>query len=60
MLKNIENYIADLRGKPEIVRKRIAFFSSLGFTALIFVFWMASYGIKTKVIASDIEIKSPI
>lgn len=36
---NLEN----LRAKPEHIRKRIAFWSSFGITAIIFVFWLASF-----------------
>lgn len=38
-----ESYLENLRSKPEETRKRIAFWSSFGITALIFVFWLASY-----------------
>ncbi len=36
---NLEN----LRAKPEHVRKRIAFWSSFGITAIIFMFWLGSF-----------------
>ena len=35
--------IEHLRGKPEHVRKRVAFWSSAGITAVIFMFWIASF-----------------
>ncbi len=38
MLKHIER----LREKPEHVRKSVAFFTSLGITMIIFLFWFAS------------------
>jgi hypothetical protein len=40
---SVTSYIHHLRGKPEHVRRRIAFWSSLGTTGLIFMFWVASY-----------------
>ncbi len=39
----IQAYIAHLRSKPEPVRRRIAFWSSFGVTAIIFAFWLASF-----------------
>ena len=38
-----ESYLENIRSKPEETRKRIAFWSSFGITAIIFVFWLASY-----------------
>jgi len=40
---SIISRIEHLRGKPEHVRKRIAFWSSFGITAIIFTFWLASF-----------------
>jgi heme/copper-type cytochrome/quinol oxidase subunit 3 len=37
------SYIEHLKTKPEHVRRRFAFWSSLGTTGLIFVFWLATY-----------------
>ena len=45
----IQAYIQQLRAKPEHVRRRIAFWSSFGVTAVIFAFWLASF---TSTIAS--------
>lgn len=39
----LQAYIQHLRTKPEVVRRRIAFWSSFGVTALIFAFWLASF-----------------
>ena len=39
----IQAYIQQLSAKPEHVRRRIAFWSSFGFTAVIFAFWLASF-----------------
>ncbi|MEK7609760.1 MAG: hypothetical protein AAB470_01405 [Patescibacteria group bacterium] len=38
-------YIENLKAKPEHVRRRIAFWSSFGITAIIFTFWLASFSI---------------
>ena len=40
---SIETYIENLRAKPEHVRRRFALWSSFGFTAIIFLFWLASF-----------------
>ncbi len=39
------NFIEKLRAKPDHVKKNIAFFTSLGITMIIFVFWLASFNI---------------
>lgn len=39
---DIQARLEDLRGKPEHIRKRYAFWGSLGFTAIIFAFWLGS------------------
>ena len=39
---SLNNTLHNLRSKPEHVRNRIAFWSSLGITAMIFMFWLAS------------------
>ena len=39
----LQAYITHLRTKPEHVRRRIAFWSSFGVTAVIFAFWLASF-----------------
>ena len=39
----LQAYLEHLRGKPHHVRKQIAFWSSLGITAIIFAFWLASF-----------------
>ena len=42
---NLNAHLENLRSKPENVRRRYAFLSSLGFTSIIFVFWIASFSI---------------
>lgn len=37
------SYLEGLRAKPEHIRKRYAFWSSFGVTALIFAFWLGSF-----------------
>lgn len=37
------HHLENLRQKPEHIRKRIAFWSSFGITAIIFVFWLGSF-----------------
>ncbi len=41
----LQTHLDNLRAKPEHVRKRFAFWSSLGVTAIIFVFWAASFSV---------------
>ncbi len=50
-----------MRAKPEHVRKQYAFGVSFGITALIFVFWLASFGIMKGPIADNtIKPKAPL
>lgn len=55
----LQTHLENLRGKPEHVRKRFAFWSSFGVTAIIFVFWLASFSASgntsNTVIASAVE-----
>jgi hypothetical protein len=53
MLQHIEK----LRSKPEHIRRRIAFITSLCFTSLIFAIWIGSFKIQNSPTALDI--KSP-
>ncbi len=39
----IKDHIETLRAKPEHVRRRIAFWSAFGFSALVFMFWISSF-----------------
>jgi hypothetical protein len=41
---SIQSYIENLKTKPEHVRKQYAFWYSFGITAVIFVFWLGSFG----------------
>ena len=38
-----QEHLETLRAKPEHVRRRIAFWSSFGVSALIFMFWIGSF-----------------
>lgn len=55
---SLQTTLENLRAKPEHVRKRIAFWSSFGITAVIFMFWLASFsmtGTPSTAIASAVE-----
>ncbi len=41
----LQTHLENLRAKPEHIRKRIAFWSSFGITAIIFAFWLGSFSI---------------
>ena len=50
-----------MREKPNHEKKRYAFFVSLSFTAIIFVFWMASFGFGgTAAKQASVEVQSPL
>lgn len=40
---NLQSHLENLRAKPEHIRKRYAFWTSLGITVVIFAFWVASF-----------------
>lgn len=40
---NWNAHLENLRSKPDYVRRRIAFWSAFGITAVIFAFWSASF-----------------
>lgn len=42
---SLQTTLESLRAKPEHVRNRIAFWGSFSVTAVIFVFWLASFSI---------------
>ncbi|HEY4503632.1 MAG TPA: hypothetical protein VJJ28_00785 [Candidatus Paceibacterota bacterium] len=59
MLQKIESHIERLREKPDHIKKRIAFLASFSITAIIFIFWLASFGVKSSsVIVEDTLAKS--
>lgn len=43
----MKEYLDNLRAKPDHVKRRIAFLSSTGVTVVIFMFWIASFGIQS-------------
>lgn len=49
------DYIENLKGKPEHIRRRFAFLVSFSFTFLVFAGWIASYGF----VPSKVAVKSP-
>ncbi len=49
MLEHIEN----MRTKPEHIRRRYAFLVSFSVTSVIFLGWMASYGLKSSPVITD-------
>ncbi len=40
---SLSSHIEHLKTKPEYIRKRIAFWSSFGVTAIIAMFWVSSF-----------------
>ncbi|MBU6231058.1 MAG: hypothetical protein KGI45_02275 [Patescibacteria group bacterium] len=40
---SFQTYLENLRAKPEHIRKRYAFWTSFGVTAVIFAFWLGSF-----------------
>jgi len=40
---DIHAHLQNLRAKPEHIRKRYAFWSAFGFTAVVAAFWVASF-----------------
>ena len=61
---DIQRYIDNLREKPEHIRKRYAFAGAFSITAVIFVFWIASFTTlgatsKAAVVASVSMVASP-
>lgn len=43
MVMSIETYLQNLRSKPEHIKRRMAFWTSFGVTAIIFMFWLGSF-----------------
>ena len=44
---NFQDYLEKLRSKPDHIRKRYSFFISFVITAIIFVFWISSFGLNS-------------
>jgi hypothetical protein len=49
----MNNYIENLKQKPEHVRKRFAFTVSFAFTFIVFAGWIASYSLKSSPVLAD-------
>ncbi len=61
MLHHIENHIENMRQKPDHKKRQYAFAVSLGITAIIFVFWLSSFGIGTEGNNNvAVEVRSPL
>ena len=51
----MNNYIDNLKSKPEHVKKRFAFLVSFVFSFVVFAGWIASYGFKSSPVLADKE-----
>lgn len=40
---NFQKHLENLRAKPDHKKKQFAFWTSFGFSALLFIFWVASF-----------------
>ena len=49
----MNDYIENLKQKPEHVRKRFAFTVAFAFTFVVFAGWIASYGLKSSPVLAD-------
>ena len=49
----MNDYIENLKQKPEHVRKRFAFTVAFAFTFIVFAGWMASYSLKSSPVLAD-------
>ena len=49
----MDNYIENLKQKPEHIRKRFAFLVSSSITIVIFAGWIASYGLQSSPALAD-------
>lgn len=47
------DYIENMKSKPEHIKKRFAFLVSFSITGLIFVGWIASYGLKSSPVLTE-------
>ena len=42
---SFQEHLENIRTKPDHIRRRFSFLMSFGITAIIFIFWLGSYGI---------------
>jgi len=57
-MATLQAHLETIRSKPEHIRRRIAFWSAFGVTAIIFVFWlgaMTSFGGSQPVVAAAVD-----
>ena len=40
---SVQSYLEHLRTKPDHIKRRIAFWTSFSFTAIVFMFWIGSF-----------------
>jgi len=61
MLHHVENHLNNVRQRPDHKKRQYAFFVSLGFTLIIFVFWVStkSFSLNPEATAK-VEPRSPI
>ncbi len=51
---SLETYLEKVRSKPEHVKKHISFWTSFGLTAIIFAFWVSSFGVFRNAAGGDV------
>lgn len=49
--------LEELKMKPDHVKRRFAFLTSLGITVVIFMFWVASFGVQSSSLADNSKTK---
>lgn len=61
-MKTATHHLNRLRAKPDHVKRRIAFFASLGVTFIIFIFWIISFSIGSPVYenSGSAKVSSPL
>lgn len=56
---SFQSYLEKLRAKPDHEKKRFAFWTSFGFTMVVFMFWLASFtsnvGLSNSAVAVSVE-----
>ena len=49
-----QSYLENLRAKPDHKKKQFAFWTSFGFTAILFIFWVSTFNIGTGLSGSTV------
>lgn len=61
MLHHLENHIERMRQQPDHKKRQYTLFVSTAFTAIIFVFWLASFGVGANVKSEAMaKVQSPL